>query len=83
MTGFKAGLMNRRIRERSETLVLRAWMEGDPPHDLRVRITRIHAESASTTTITTTIEATCTFVENWLRELGANPEPPPRPVTSA
>jgi hypothetical protein len=77
MISFKAGLMNPRIRERSGTLVLRAWMEGDPSHDLRVKITRIHAGSASTITMTATVEATCAFVENWLRELGANPEPPP------
>ena len=75
MTSFKAGLMKRRIRERSETLMLRAWVEGEFPRGLRVRITRIEPAREPTVTMATTVEATCAIVESWLRELGANSGP--------
>ena len=61
------------IHERSEALLLRAWIEGQPLGGLRVKITRIRPRGEVAVTITTTVETTCTVVETWLRELGTPP----------
>jgi hypothetical protein len=69
--------MKPNIRERSEALLLRAWIEEGSSHGLRVKITQIRPESEPVVIMTTTIEATCAVVESWLRELGMNSAPPP------
>jgi len=76
--GFEAGLMTPDVHERSGTLLLRAWLEGESWRGLRVKITQIRHGSEPTVVITTTIETTCAVVESWLRELGSNSRPPPR-----
>jgi hypothetical protein len=57
--------------ERMEVLILRAWVEGDGNHRLRVRITQI-VQGRTTKPVTSasvTIEGVCTLVRTWLEDL--------------
>jgi hypothetical protein len=57
--------------ERTGVLILRAWVEDDDEHPLRVRITRTARESVTEpiTSASVTIEAICTVVQDWLEHL--------------
>jgi hypothetical protein len=69
--------------ERTGVLVLRAWVEADGDHSLRVRITRItetiHDASVEPMSSTfATVDGACTMVRGWLEDLqrGRQPLPP-------
>jgi len=65
--------------EPSGALLLRAWVEGESPHSLRVRVIRIHPSGETSTLSAGTVEMTCDIVERWLNELlaaGTRPRPP-------
>ena len=61
--------MTHNVAQPSEALLLRAWIEGESPHSLRVRVIRIHPSGKTSTMSAGTVEATCDVVENWLNEL--------------
>jgi hypothetical protein len=82
MAGVDARLMTRNAAQPSGALLLRAWVEGESPHGLRVRVIRIHPSGKTSTTSAGTVEMTCDIVESWLNELlGAGTTPQPPPVT--
>jgi hypothetical protein len=57
--------------ERAQTMILRAWVEADSQHCLRVRVTNIPQNCADEPVIraVTTIDGACTLVRAWLEEL--------------
>jgi hypothetical protein len=57
--------------ERTGVLILRAWVEDNDEHPLRVRITRTARDrmTEQITTASVTIEGICTVVQNWLEHL--------------
>jgi hypothetical protein len=55
-------------------LVLRAWVE--PPHALRVRITRAVGWSEPNRVASASVEDACAVVRAWLEELLASSETP-------
>lgn len=64
--------------ERTEVLVLRAWVEGAGDRGLRVRIIRMARATQESTTepvssATTTIDGVCGTVRAWLEELVQRP----------
>jgi hypothetical protein len=62
------------VRERTGVLVLRAWIEGDPPQ-LKARITQtvdVAAREPVSTTASTP-EQIFTVVRGWLEEFQARP----------
>ena len=66
--------------ERTEVLVLRAWVEGSGDQCLRVRITRMTRPIQGTTvepmsTASATIDGVCATVRAWLEELVDGPQP--------
>ena len=61
--------MTRNAAQPSEALLLRAWVEGESPHGLRVRVIRIHPAGKTSTMSAGTVEVTCGIVETWLNEL--------------
>jgi hypothetical protein len=70
--------------ERTEVLVLRAWVEGSGDQGLRVRITRMARPIQGATvepmrTSSATVDGVCATVRAWLEELmdGPRPSPPP------
>jgi hypothetical protein len=69
--------MKRKAGQPSGALLLRAWVEGEPPHGLRVRIIRIHPSGETSTMSAGTVKATCDIVENWLNEMLRASTPPP------
>jgi hypothetical protein len=80
MTGVDAGRMMRYGSERSGQLLLRAWVEGESAHGLRVRIICIYPLGEPSASVAATVETTCAIVRNWLNELikaGSVAEPPP------
>lgn len=79
--------MDERLSERATAAVLRAWIEADPTHGLRVRVTdvidlqtgveRIHP-------VVSSIDAVCAIVRAWLTEFvesAPSPSPPPEELT--
>jgi hypothetical protein len=83
--GVDTRLMIRNVAQPSGALLLRAWVEGDSSHRLRVRIIRIHPAGETSTTSATTKETACEIVEDWLSELLKAGTPPSQlpPVTRA
>lgn len=84
-TGVETRLMMPNVAQPSEALLLRAWVEGDSSHGLRLRVIRIRPSGETTTMSARTIEAACDIVEKWLSDLlrtGTPPSQPP-PVTRA
>jgi hypothetical protein len=70
--------------ERTEVLVLRAWVEGSGNQSLRVRITRVTRPIQGATvkpmsTASATVDGVCATVRAWLEELvdGRQLWPPP------
>ena len=66
--------------ERTEVLVLRAWVEGAGERGLRVRITRMArpiqgATVESVNSASATVEGVCATVRAWLEELLQGPPP--------
>jgi hypothetical protein len=57
--------------ERTGILILRAWVEDDDEHPLRVRITRMARDRVAEpiTSASVTIEGICTLVQDWLEHL--------------
>jgi hypothetical protein len=57
--------------ERTGVLILRAWVEDDHEHPLRVRITRTARDRATEpiTCASVTIEEICMVVQAWLEHL--------------
>ncbi len=49
-------------------LILRAWLEGDPPTNLRARLTTTAgvAESENALTVVASVEGVCEAVRLWL-----------------
>jgi hypothetical protein len=78
-TDIDTRLMMRNVAQPSEALLLRAWVEGDSPHGLRVRIIRILPSGETSTMSARTIETACDIVENWLSELLRTSTPPSQP----
>ena len=71
--------MSEAEEERTEVLVLRAWVEDSGSHSLRVRITRmtrpiqgVAVEPVSTASAT--VDGVCATVRAWLEELVAGPQ---------
>jgi hypothetical protein len=62
--------------ERTGVLVLRAWVEGDGEHHLRVRIARTiqGRTTESVTSASVTVEGVCTVVRAWLEDLLDEPQ---------
>jgi hypothetical protein len=65
--------------ERTEVLVLRAWVEGSGNQSLRVRITRMTRPIQGATvepmrTASATVDGVCATVRAWLEELVAGPQ---------
>jgi hypothetical protein len=56
--------------ERTAVLIIRAWIEGEPP-SLRMRVTRTFDVAAAdeTTEATASIEEVCAIVRRWLEQL--------------
>jgi hypothetical protein len=56
--------------ERTAVLVIRAWIEGEPP-TLRMRITRTSDVTArnDTTEATGSVDEACVIVRRWLEQL--------------
>jgi hypothetical protein len=75
-TGVNTRLMKRNFAQPSEALLLRAWVEGDSSHGLRLRIIRILPSGETAIMSARTIETACDIVENWLRELLRTGTPP-------
>jgi hypothetical protein len=70
--------------ERTEVLVLRAWVEGSGDQGLRVRITRMTRPVQGATaepmrTASATVDGVCATVRAWLEELVDGPQPWPPP----
>ena len=70
--------------ERTEVLVLRAWVEGSGTQRLRVRITRMTrpiqgARVEPVSTASATVDGVCATVRAWLEELVEGPRPWPPP----
>lgn len=70
--------------ERTEVLVLRAWVEGAGNQSLRVRITRMTrpiqgAMIEPVSSASVTVDGVCATVRAWLEELvdGSQPSSPP------
>ena len=66
--------------ERTEVLVLRAWVESADDQRLRVRITRIArliqgATAEPVTSASATVDGVCATVRAWLEELLQRPPP--------
>jgi hypothetical protein len=57
--------------ERTGVLILRAWVEDDDEHPLRVRITRTARDRVTEpiTSASVTIEGICMVVQAWLEHL--------------
>jgi hypothetical protein len=57
--------------ERTGVLILRAWVEDDDEHPLRVRIMRTARDRVTEpiTSASVTIEGICTVVQDWLEHL--------------
>jgi hypothetical protein len=57
--------------ERAQVMILRAWVEADSEHSLRVRVTNIAQNCAEEPVIraVTTIDGACVLVRGWLEEL--------------
>lgn len=55
--------------ERTGVLVIRAWIDGEPP-SLRLRITRTADVAArdEESTVTASVDEACTVVRRWLEE---------------
>jgi hypothetical protein len=71
-------------KERTEVLVLRAWVEGSGASSLRVRITRMMRPIEGATvepmsTASATVDGVCATVRAWLEELMDGPQPWPPP----
>ena len=51
-------------------LILRAWLEGDPPTDLRARLTTTAgvAEAEHAMTVAASVDDVCLAVRAWLSE---------------
>jgi hypothetical protein len=71
-------------QERTEVLVLRAWVEGSGTRSLRVRITRVTRPIQRVTvepmsTASASVDGVCAAVRAWLQELVDGPRswPPP------
>ena len=61
--------------------VLRAWIEGDPPMDLRVKVIAAPLEDGAETTdlgTVTTIDDACALLAEWLERFAATHRPLPR-----
>lgn len=70
--------------ERTEVLVLRAWVESAGERCLRVRITRvtrpIHGATVEPmSTASASVDGVCATVRAWLQELVDGPQPWPPP----
>ena len=66
--------------ERTEVLVLRAWVEGAGERGLRVRITRMARPIQGATvepvnSASATVDGVCATVRAWLEELLQRPPP--------
>lgn len=66
--------------ERTEVLVLRAWVEGAGIQGLRVRITRMTrpmhgAVVEPVSSASATVDGVCATVRAWLEELVDGPQP--------
>jgi hypothetical protein len=66
--------------ERTEVLVLRAWVEGSGDQGLRVRITRMTQPIQGATvepvsSASATVDGVCATVRAWLLELVDGPQP--------
>ena len=66
--------------ERTEVLVLRAWVEGSGTQHLRVRITRMTrpiqgARVEPVSSASATVDGVCATVRAWLEELVEGPRP--------
>jgi riboflavin synthase alpha subunit len=56
--------------ERTGILVLRAWVEGDGDHPLRVRITRVEGRTTEPeTSASVTVDGVCAVIRAWLEAL--------------
>jgi hypothetical protein len=57
--------------ERTAVLVIRAWIEGEEPPTLRMRVTRTFDVTAAdeTTEATASIDEACAIVRRWLKQL--------------
>jgi hypothetical protein len=71
-------------QERTEVLVLRAWVEGSGTRSLRVRITRVARPIQGATvermsSASATVDGVCATVRAWLEELVDGPQPWPPP----
>ena len=67
-------------QERTEVLVLRAWVEGSGDPGLRVRITRMTRPIQGATvepvsSASATVDGVCATVRAWLLELVEGPQP--------
>lgn len=67
-------------QERTDVLVLRAWLEGSGTRSLRVRITRVTrpipgAAVEPMSTASATVDGACATVRTWLEELVDGPDP--------
>ncbi|MGW5720023.1 hypothetical protein ACWEVP_27915 [Amycolatopsis sp. NPDC003865] len=59
--------------ERSGSMVLRAWLEGGRPGELRVRILSTVGTAEAKPLAVTSAEAVLAAVQSWLDELGSGP----------
>jgi hypothetical protein len=55
-------------------MVLRAWLEGGRPEDLRVRVLSTVGQNQATPIAVSTVEAVHEAVRNWLDELRNSPD---------
>ena len=57
--------------ERAQIMILRAWVEADSQHCLRVRVTNVAQDCADEPVIraVTTIDGACNLARAWLEEL--------------
>ena len=55
-------------------LILRAWLEGDPPTDLRARLTTTAgvADSENAVAVVASVDAVCEAVRRWLSDFLEN-----------
>ena len=69
-------LPDRPVPERTGILVIRIWLEQDPPGQLRARLTQAAGlgEAPTTLTVASDVAGICDAVEAWLGRFLDSPE---------
>jgi hypothetical protein len=73
----QASVVDQGSVERATVLIVRAWTETGPPCTLKIRmLTAPQADSPSMVVgVTTDIEQACSFLRDWLADLGSGRTP--------